>query len=80
MGLKDKKTIEVVSDLDALKTEISDAKSSQGTGGMLSKIEAAEILKKENIETWVVNGINDNFMINAMKNRVAFTKVLNIQS
>lgn len=80
MGLRNKKTISVVSDLDALKMEISDAKSSQGTGGMLSKIEAAEILKKENIETWVVNGINDNFMINAMKNQVAFTKVLNIQS
>jgi glutamate 5-kinase len=47
---------------------------------MLSKIEAAEILKKKNIETWVVNGIKDNFILNAMNDQVAFTKVLNIQS
>jgi glutamate 5-kinase len=28
---------------------------------MQSKIEAAAIAKAANIETWVVNGLNDNF-------------------
>ena len=46
---------------------------------MQSKIEAAEILKKEKIETWIVNGIRDNFIINAMNQQVAFTKILNDQ-
>jgi glutamate 5-kinase len=33
---------------------------------MQSKIEAA-IAKAANIETWVVNGLNDNFILNALK-------------
>ena len=62
-----------------LRLEIAEGKSSQGTGGMRSKIEAAEILKKEKIETWIVNGIADNFMIQAMKGEIPFTKILNDQ-
>jgi len=80
MDKKDKSTIRIVDDLEILKNEIADEKSSQGTGGMLSKIEALEILKNKNIETWIVNGIGDNFMINAMNDKVPFTKILKIQS
>ncbi len=40
-----KSTISTVTDLSVLTKEISDGKSSMGTGGMQSKIEAAEILK-----------------------------------
>lgn len=72
-------TISEVHDVIDLRDEVSEGKSSQGTGGMLSKIEAAEILKKEKIETWIVNGIQDNFIINAMNNKVSFTKILNGQ-
>jgi glutamate 5-kinase len=54
-------------DLPSLEKEIGDFKSSQGTGGMQSKIEAAAIAKAANIETWVVNGLNDNFILNALK-------------
>jgi glutamate 5-kinase len=74
-----KSTIEEVRDLKELRNEIADGKSSQGTGGMLSKIEAAEILKNEKIETWIVNGIGDNFMINAMNKQIPFTKILKDQ-
>lgn len=74
-----KSTIAEVRDIKELRNEIADGKSSQGTGGMLSKIEAAEILKKENIETWIVNGIGDNFMINAMNKQIPFTKILKDQ-
>ena len=74
-----KTTISEVSDIKKLRNEIVEGKSSQGTGGMLSKIEAVEILKKEKIETWIVNGIGDNFMINAMQKQIPFTKILNDQ-
>lgn len=74
-----KSTIAEVRDLKELRNEIAAGKSSQGTGGMLSKIEAAEILKKEKIETWIVNGIGDNFIIKAMSKQIPFTKILNDQ-
>ena len=74
-----KSTIKEVRDLKELRNEIADGKSSQGTGGMLSKIEAAEILKNKKIETWIVNGIGDNFMINAMNKQIPFTKILKDQ-
>lgn len=74
-----KKTIREVTDIDDLRREISKGMSSQGTGGMQSKIEAAEILKKEKIETWIVNGIGDNFILKAMKKQIPFTKILNDQ-
>jgi glutamate 5-kinase len=66
-------TIALVEDLPSLEKEIGDFKSSQGTGGMQSKIEAA-IAKAANIETWVVNGLNDNFILNALKTNT-FTKI-----
>jgi len=75
-----KSTIAEVRDIKELRNEIADGKSSQGTGGMSSKIEAAEILKKEKIETWIVNGIGDNFIINAMNEQIPFTKILKDQS
>ena len=49
--------------------------SDMGKGGMISKIEAAEVAKKANIETWIVNGLEDNFICNAFDNKVPFTKI-----
>ena len=69
-------TIQLVTDLESLKKEIGDSKSSHGTGGMQSKIEAAAIAKAANIETWVVNGLNDNFILNAINNKISFTKIV----
>lgn len=69
------KTIEKVTDFDALSTQVVNSKSSHGSGGMQSKIEAASVTKKANIETWIVNGLEDNFIVNAMDNKVAFTKI-----
>jgi glutamate 5-kinase len=76
LGEPIKSTISTVTDLSVLTKEISDGKSSLGTGGMQSKIEAAEILKNKQIETWIVNGIGDNFIIKAMNEEIAFTKIL----
>lgn len=72
-----KETITLVTDIQTLQKEISSNISSQGTGGMQSKIDAAFILNAKNIETWVVNGLGDNFMIRAMENDILFTKILN---
>ena len=69
------KTIEEVINFDDLKNEIVNSKSSHGSGGMQSKIEAAEVAKKANIETWIVNGLEDNFICNAFDNKVPFTKI-----
>lgn len=72
-----RKTIEEVREIGRLKAEIREGSSSQGTGGMQSKIEAAEILKANGIETWIVNGIKDGFVLKAMQGSTAFTRILN---
>jgi len=68
-------TITSVTNLTKLKNEISTSKSSHGTGGMQSKIEAATITKEAEIETWIVNGITDNFIVDALNNSSKFTKI-----
>lgn len=69
-------TIKLVNDLKVLEKEIGESKSSHGTGGMQSKIEAAGIAKAANIETWIVNGLNDNFILKALQNEIPFTKIV----
>ncbi len=68
-------TIKTVHNLEELQREVSGTKSSRGTGGMQSKIEAATIAKEAKIETWVVNGLKDNFIIDALDNKSNFTKI-----
>ncbi|MCL4156073.1 UNVERIFIED_CONTAM: hypothetical protein GTU68_032118 [Idotea baltica] len=68
-------TIKVVEDFDTLRAQVVSSKSSHGSGGMESKIEAAAVTKSANIETWIVNGLEDNFIINAFDDKVAFTKI-----
>ncbi|NQV78713.1 MAG: glutamate 5-kinase [Lutibacter sp.] len=68
-------TIKETSNVQLLREQIQNSVSLHGTGGMTTKIEAAEIAQKAVIETWIVNGLNDNFIINAMKNKVEFTKI-----
>ncbi|WP_367753288.1 glutamate 5-kinase [Flavobacterium sp. WC2430] len=69
-------TITLVTDLALMQQEVGDSKSSHGTGGMQSKIEAAAIAKAANIETWVVNGLKDDFILNAINNSIPFTKII----
>jgi glutamate 5-kinase len=68
-------TIRLVTDLQTLENEIGETKSSHGTGGMQSKIDSAAIAKAANIETWIVNGLEDNFILNALENKIPFTKI-----
>ena len=69
------KTIELVEDFEELAKQVVNSKSSHGSGGMQSKIEAAALTKKANIETWIVNGLEDNFILNAFENKIPFTKI-----
>ena len=69
------KTITEVFSFEDLKNEVVQSKSTHGTGGMASKIEAAEITKNANIETWIVNGLEDHFITDAFENKVPFTKI-----
>jgi len=68
-------TIMSVSDITDLKNEVSTEKSSHGTGGMSSKIEAATIAQQASIETWIVNGLQDNFIQDSLQGRNPFTKI-----
>lgn len=73
---KTPETIRRVSDLKELEREVeSGTKSAHGTGGMLSKVSAAGIAQKAKIETWIVNGLDDNFMLDAIEDKVHFTRI-----
>ncbi len=69
------KTIEVVDDFDKLKNEVVNSKSSHGTGGMQSKIDAISVAKQAQIETWILNGLEDHFITRAFENKSQFTKI-----
>lgn len=64
-----------VSDINSIKSYVSETKSAQGSGGMRSKIEAAEIAQKAGIETWIINGGYPDFLLKAMQAQMNFTKV-----
>ncbi|PCI01088.1 MAG: glutamate 5-kinase [Flavobacteriaceae bacterium] len=68
-------TVEETSDILAIEKEIARGQSSQGTGGMQSKIKAAQIAQEAGIETWIVNGLEDQFLIKAMDKASVFTKI-----
>lgn len=68
-------TINNSTNINLLKKEVEKSISSHGTGGMFSKINAAEIAQEAMIETWIVNGLNDNFILDAIKNNANFTKI-----
>ncbi len=68
-------TISEVIDINVLDEEIVEEISTHGTGGMKSKVQAAKIAQHAGIETWVVNGLEDDFMSNAINDKVPFTRV-----
>lgn len=45
-----------------------------GTGGMTSKIQAAEVCAKGQTDMWIVNGGNNNFVIDALNNNTPHTR------
>ena len=63
-----------VSDLKSIRDCIEEKESALGTGGMTSKIHAAEICMENGVEMWIVNGQRPNYLINALNNAIPFTK------
>ena len=70
----DAKLISKINNIDAARNLVEERDSGLGTGGMNSKLEAAIICQKENIETWIVGGGRNNFLIDALKGNIQFTK------
>jgi glutamate 5-kinase len=51
-----------------------DTKDNLGTGGMTSKIQAAEICSRKNTEMWIVNGGKNNFILDSINNKTKHTR------
>jgi glutamate 5-kinase len=68
------KLIDEVTDLRQVALFAEEKVSGPGTGGMASKIQAAEICKQYGIEMWIVNGGKNNFIVDALQDISAFTK------
>ena len=66
--------IDEVSYLKSISSYIEEKETTLGTGGMSSKVHAAEISMENGIEMWIVNGQRPNYIINAMGNRIPFTR------
>ena len=71
---KDAKLIPEIKNITEAKKLVEERDSGLGTGGMNSKLEAAIICQKENIETWIVNGAGNNFLVNAIEGKIPCTK------
>lgn len=69
--------IKEVEDLKSIQSYIEEKQSLLGTGGMTSKIHAAEICMRNNVEMWIVNGQRQNYIINALKGALPFTRFKN---
>lgn len=65
---------EITDIVDARKL-VEERDSGLGTGGMNSKLEAATICKREGIETWIVNGGANNFLVNALQGKMSHTRI-----
>ncbi|PCH72577.1 MAG: glutamate 5-kinase, partial [Flavobacteriaceae bacterium] len=59
LQLGQSETVKQTNDILAIEKELLMEHSAQGTGGMKSKIKAAQIAQKAGIETWIVNGLED---------------------
>ncbi|HHL31649.1 MAG TPA: glutamate 5-kinase, partial [Oceanospirillales bacterium] len=69
--------IPLVTDIHDCKQFIDEHSNSQlGTGGMTSKILAAEICSQSNSQVWIVNGGNNNFILDAINDKIKFTKFI----
>ncbi len=66
--------IETVDDVAAVSHLAGDSISVHGTGGMRSKLTAAKICQEVGIEMWIVNGREEQFVLQALNGEMAFTR------
>ena len=72
----DAKLIPEIRDIEEAKSLVEERDSGLGRGGMNSKLEAAMICQLENIETIIVNGGRNNFLLDAFAQRITFTRFI----
>ncbi|MBK8518948.1 MAG: glutamate 5-kinase [Saprospiraceae bacterium] len=65
-----------VNNLEEIKQFAQEKHSTMGTGGMKTKIHAAEICHQFHVEMWIVNGGLNNFIINALSDKIKFTRFI----
>lgn len=70
----DARLIPEIHDLETVRHYIEERKNNLGTGGMTSKIQAAEICLSKNIEMFIVNGSRNNFIVDALAGRSPKTR------
>jgi glutamate 5-kinase len=70
----DARLIRNVTDIHTVKPLGGVTKSEQGTGGIASKLIAAELCMQNKIEMWIVNGQEENFIKKAMEDVLLFTR------
>ncbi len=70
----DAELITNVSDLNSIAHCVEEKASTLGTGGMSSKVHAAEICLRSGVEMWIVNGQRANYIVKAMNGSIPFTK------
>ncbi len=64
----DAKLIESVSNVEQVTAYIEEKENGLGTGGMTTKLEAAQICLDNNIEMYIVNGKETSFIRDALRN------------
>ena len=72
----DAELIAHVGNLNSIEHCIEEKTSTLGTGGMSSKIHAAEICMLHNVEMWIVNGQRANYIIKALNGAIPFTRFI----
>jgi len=72
----DAQLIPEIKNIDEARNLVQERDSGLGTGGMNSKLEAAMLCQKENIETWIVGGAQYNFLVEVFTGEKRFTKFL----
>lgn len=71
---KDAKHIAEAADIEKLEHLAEDRKTGLGTGGMMSKLQAARLCREKKIEMWIVNGGRPHFLADALSGKIPFTK------
>lgn len=72
----DAQIITEVSNINEVKHLGGESASKQGTGGMKTKLIAAEICMNSGVEMWILNGREESFFEKAVDNQLIFTKFL----
>ena len=68
--------IQEVKDISAVAHMAGPSISNNGTGGMASKLKAAQYCQGKGIEMWILNGNPADFLINALQGKTNYTRFI----